>query len=256
MQQILHYKDDGLLSYAEYRNKTGVPLLVQHGLIASISDHHLFDRLLDSGNRLICIARPGYGESSPYLMQNLAEWGDIVSSLVEKLKISKFDVLGMSSGAPYSYAIGYKLPDQVRNIFIFSGIPALYNENILSHWPYEVTKNASMVEMEELAYELFFSHLSKEDLERRHIKDSMQNRCFGIAQDFKLRCIDWGFQLSEVKENVHMQHSRMDREVPFLTAERTAKLLPNCQLEIREQGEHFSQEALDNFMNGMLAKMF
>jgi hypothetical protein len=162
----------------------------------------------------------------------------------------------MSSGAPYSYAIGYRLPEKARKLFIFSGIPALYDENILSRWPYEVTKNASMAEMEKLAPELFFSNLSREDLERSDIKDSMQNHCFGIAQDLKLRCIDWGFQLSEVKENVYMQHSRLDREVPFLTAEMTARLLPNCQLEIREQGEHFSQATLDNFMNGMLAKMF
>jgi hypothetical protein len=162
----------------------------------------------------------------------------------------------MSSGAPYSYAIGYRLPDKARNIFIFSGIPALYDENILSHWPYEVTKNASMAEMEKLSYELFFSNLSRQALERSDIKDSMQHQCFGIAQDLKLRCIDWGFQLSEVRENVYMQHSRMDREVPFLTAEMTAKLLPNCQLEIREQGEHFTKESLDNFMSGMLAKMF
>jgi len=256
MQQIIQYKNGQSLSYAEYGNKTGFPLLVQHGLIASITDHHLFDRLLAAGIRLICIARPGYGESSPYVMANLGEWGDIVSILVDKLKISNFDVLGMSSGAPYSYAIGYRLPEKARKLFIFSGIPALYDENILSRWPYEVTKNASMAEMEKLAPELFFSNLSREDLERSDIKDSMQNHCFGIAQDLKLRCIDWGFQLSEVKENVYMQHSRLDREVPFLTAEMTARLLPNCQLEIREQGEHFSQATLDNFMNGMLAKMF
>jgi hypothetical protein len=42
-------------------------------LIASITDHHLFDRLLAAGIRLICIARPGYGESSPYVMANLGE---------------------------------------------------------------------------------------------------------------------------------------------------------------------------------------
>src|SRR6185503_13463442 len=113
MRQILHYKNDNLLSYAEYGNKAGLPLLVQHGLIASISDHHLFDRLIESGIHLICIARPGYGASSPYVMENLAEWGDIVSILVDTLKISKFDILGMSSGAPYSYAIGHRLPDKV-----------------------------------------------------------------------------------------------------------------------------------------------
>jgi hypothetical protein len=35
---------------------------------------------------------------------------------VDELKISQFDVLGISSGAPYSYAIGYKLPVKAQDI--------------------------------------------------------------------------------------------------------------------------------------------
>jgi pimeloyl-ACP methyl ester carboxylesterase len=189
-------------------------------------------------------------------MSNLAEWGDIVSILVEELRLSQFDVLGMSSGAPYSYAVGYKLPDKVRNIFIFSGIPALYDERILSHWPYEVKKNASIPELETLAYELFFSNLSKEDKEKNDIKDSMMNNCFGMAQDLKLRSMDWGFKLSEVKGNVYMQHSRADQNVPFITAEITANLLPNCQFKIRDMGEHFSKEALDEYIKTVIFEFY
>jgi hypothetical protein len=76
----------------------------------------------------------------------------------------------------------------------------------------------------------------------------MQNECFGVAQDLKLRCMNWGFDLSEVKATVYMQHSKVDDQVPFITAEITAHLLPNCQLDIREIGEHFSAELLDAFI--------
>jgi pimeloyl-ACP methyl ester carboxylesterase len=256
VKKVLNYKNTNILSYAENGDKNGYPLLIQHGLIASIRDYHLFDCLIEAGIYLISIARPGYGESSAYVMNNIAEWGDIVSMLVEELKLSQFDILGMSSGAPYSYAVGYKLPDKVRNIFIFSGIPALYDERILSHWPYEVKKNASIPELETLAYELFFSNLSKEDLEKNDIKDSMMNNCFGIAQDLKLRSIDWGFKLSEVKANVYMQHCRADQNVPFISAEMTANLLPNCQLTIRDIGEHFSKAALDEFMKTVIFEFY
>lgn len=256
MKQVLLYKNENVLSFAEYGDKNGYPLLVQHGLIASITDYHLFNCLLEAGLHLICLARPGYGESSPYLMNNIADWGDIVSVLVDELKISQFDVLGMSSGAPYSYAIGYQLPENVRNIFIFSGIPALYDENVLSYWPYEVKKNASLTEVEKLAQSLFFSNLSKEDLEKDDIKDSMMHNCFGIAQDLRLRCMDWGFKLSEVNANVYMQHSRTDQNVPFITAKMTASLLPNCRFEVRENGEHFSNEILDDFARTVMLKHY
>jgi pimeloyl-ACP methyl ester carboxylesterase len=245
MKQILQYNNGNTLSYTEHGNENGFPLLVQHGLIASISDYHLFDSLIKAGVRIISMARPGYGDSSPYSMSQIAEWGEIVSLLADELKLSQFDVLGMSSGAPYSYAIGYKLPHKVKNIFIFSGVPALYDEDVLAVWPFPVNKDASIAELEKLASELFFSNLSQETLLQNDIQDSMMNNGFGLALDFKLRCNDWGFLLSDVKQNVYMQHSRTDN---FAAAEITSKLLPNCRLEIRENGEHFSSELLDNFI--------
>jgi pimeloyl-ACP methyl ester carboxylesterase len=256
MKQMTLYKNGNSLSYAEYGDKKGYPILVQHGLIASIRDYHLFDTLIELGARLICIARPGYGESSPYRMTNMAEWGDIVAVLVDELNLSQFDILGMSSGAPYSYAIGYKFPNKARNLFIFSGIPALYDERILSFWPYAVTREASLAEMETLAHELFFSNVSKEDLLKNDIQDSMMNNCFGIAQDLMLRCVDWGFCLPDIQQNVYMQHSKFDSAVPFVTAEMTSKLLPNGTLKIKENDIHFSQEALDDFISTVIAEQY
>lgn len=247
------YKNGNILSYAEYGDKTGYPILIQHGLIASIKDYGLFERLIQLGAHLICIARPGYGESSPYVMKDIGEWADIVSVLVDELELVQFDILGMSSGAPYSYAIGYKFPDKVRNIYIFSGTPALYDEEVQSLWPFEMKKDASIDEMEQVAYEVFFSNLSETDLQKNDIQDSMMNNCFGLAQDLRLRCMDWGFSLSEVTEKVYMQHSRVDNAVPFATAEITSKMLPNCELEVKENGVHFSEEALDDFIKTVMA---
>jgi pimeloyl-ACP methyl ester carboxylesterase len=171
MKKSVRYKSENKISYAEYGDKSGHPILINHGLIASITDYHLFDQLIRLGARLVCVARPGYGESSPYEMQNIAEWGDIVSALIDELSIPQFDVLGMSSGAPYSYAIGYRFPDRARNIYIFSGIPALYDEQVLSHWPYEVNRNASITDLKRIAHELFFSNLSDEYFSKEPLDD-------------------------------------------------------------------------------------
>lgn len=252
MKQIIRYGHGNCLSYAEYGDKNGFPLLVQHGLIASIDESALFDRLVRTHTRLICIARPGYGESSPYALTNIAEWGAIVSILSDELKFAQFDVLGMSSGAPYSYAIGYHSPHKVRNIYIFSGIPALYDEEVLSVWPYPVDKSAGIAELKTLAHELFFSHLTKEDLATRDVRDSMMNDGFGVALDLQLRCKDWGFKLSDVKANVFMRHSKWDPSIPFITAEMTSKMLPRCRLEVKNEDVHFSRETLDDFFKTTL----
>jgi pimeloyl-ACP methyl ester carboxylesterase len=251
MNNIVRYKDGNALSYSEYGDMNGYPILVQHGMIASINDYHLFDSLIEAKKRLICIARPGYGESSPYQMESIAEWGKIVSVLVDNLGLTRFDVLGISSGAPYSYSIGHKLQDRIRNIYIISGTPALFDDCVLELWPYPIKKNASIAEMKMVAKDVFFSNVKKEDILQNDIGDSMMNDCFGIAQDLRIRCMDWGFRLSEIKSAVYMEHSRTDRDVPFETAEMTAKMLPNCHLETRE-GDHFSEEILAQFIKNIM----
>jgi len=86
LKQQLIYKNGLQLSYSEFGDENGYPLLVQHGLIASIDDYALFDRLIQQKARLICIARPGYGESSPYLLVNYTEWAEIVSLLIQEMR--------------------------------------------------------------------------------------------------------------------------------------------------------------------------
>jgi pimeloyl-ACP methyl ester carboxylesterase len=248
------YQANHVISYAEYGDSRGYPILVQDGLIASIEDQVLFDRLIEQHARVICIARPGFGEFSPFPMQSFSEWADIVPSLTAALEIDLFDVLGMSSGAPYSYSLGARLADKVRNIYIFSGVPALYDEMVRSHWPYPISQDQSMADLEELAHNLFFSNLTEADRSRPDILDSMSNNCFGIAQDLRLRFMDWGIRLSQIKGKVFMQHSKIDPEIPVVTAVRTAELLPDCRLGLLESGPHFSREALDHFIATTVVK--
>jgi pimeloyl-ACP methyl ester carboxylesterase len=254
MKKTALFKNGNTISYSEFGNKSGYPILIQHGLIASIEDYDLFESLINLGTKLISIARPGYGDSSPYLMKNVAEWGEIVSVLVDQLQLSQFDILGMSSGAPYSYSIGFAFPDKARNIFIFSGIPALYDETVVSHWPYPVSRDASIAEMQKLANDLFFSGLSMEDKLKQDIQDSMMNNCFGPALDLRIRGMGWGFKLSNVRQKVFMEHSRLDEG--FITAEITSKMLPNCQLFVRETEKHFSKELLDDFIKKVMAGFY
>lgn len=252
VQHITLPEAGGSLAIAEYGDKNGYPILIQHGLIASIKDHRIFQRLERSGARVICMARPGYGESTPSIMSNIVEWSDLVAILVDELQLEQFDVLGMSSGASYGYAIGYRFPERARNIYIFSGIPALYNAEVASHWQYPIDKNANIADLQKVAREYFFPGVTDQDLHRNEIKDSMMSDCFGIALDLKIRCRDWGFSLSDVKQHVYMQHSRFDNSVPFITAEITSKLLPNCTLFIKENDVHFSAEALDDFIKTVI----
>jgi len=242
------------IAYADSGSPDGFPIFVQHGMVASIRDEHLFHRLVEGGARVISAARPGYGGSTPYKMHNVGQWGEMLAYLADELRLGQLDVLGISSGAPYSYAAAWRLASRVRGVYILSGIPALYHASVRAAWPYPINPDATLPEMQQLARDLFFSNLTPEDLHRDDILDSTANNCFGPGLDLQIRCMDWGFPLSAVQCRVTMRHSRADGPESLLTAQLTARLLPDCRMETRENDPHFSQEVLDDFIETAILK--
>ena len=251
MKRVFVYKNDYRIACSDLGDPNGFPVLIQHGMIASIDDEPLFDHLIAAGMRVISFARPGYGESTPFEMKCIGEWGEIAASLLGDLGIDKFDVFGISSGAPYAYSIANTLPKQVRNVYVLSGIPALYDEQLAAAWPYPVVKNAVMPEMQRLAFDLFFAGCSDEERMKNDVRDSMRNNCFGPAQDLRIRGMNWGFRLQDLGCKVTMQHSRSDQ---LVCAQLTASMLPNCELIIHEGADHFSQSLLDEFIDKIMLR--
>ena len=91
------------LSYAEYGAPDGQPLLLLHGLVGSVCSDGLEEQLRAFPLRVIALARPGYGASDYFDMDCAADWGRHLAGFFEYLGIQRFDVLGISAGAPYAY---------------------------------------------------------------------------------------------------------------------------------------------------------
>lgn len=244
---ILH-RDGQALAYEDAGPPDGPVVLVQHGLIASIRDRGPFADLVAGGARVITLARPGYGDSSPLALPTIGAWGDLVAQVVDALALEAFDVFGISSGAPYAYAIAHRFPQRTRRVFVLSGTPALYAASVQQLWPYPLNLDSALPELQQLAHTLFFAHLSAEALLADDVRDSRRNACFGIAQDLAIRCRDWGFALADIRVPTVMRHSRADESVPFATAELTAAMLPSCRFDARDTDPHFSPAVLADFI--------
>ena len=83
MKQSAPYKNGQALSYAEYGDKNGYPLLIQHGLIASISDDDLFDRF--------AALTPGGDDPAAALESDAA-----VAALLEHVPVADREVLRLA----------------------------------------------------------------------------------------------------------------------------------------------------------------
>jgi pimeloyl-ACP methyl ester carboxylesterase len=114
------------LEYERYGS--GRAVVLHHGLVGGATVPAEWEALaVGVGIDLISIARPGYGRSDPVPMAAIAEWSPLLAGLLDALDVGEFDVLGVSAGAPYSYAVASMLPERVGGVAVLSGL-GLVNE--------------------------------------------------------------------------------------------------------------------------------
>lgn len=256
MLQTLQYNTEHKLSYAEYGDKNGHPIFFHHGLIGSIKQPELEEVLAGRNIRLILTARPGYGESSPYVMQSYADWSHIIKLLAEKLDLKLFDVIGISAGAPYAYALGALMPEQVQGVFICSGLPAVYLDGIYETYPnpsqvkefYGFFRTATHAEIAQTLHDLYIAPLPESVLATDDVQAVLAQNCLGMALECKLQSLAWGFDLADIGQSVVIQHSTTDEVVPFRAAQRTARHLKDHLFYVLDDMPHSSAELLHIFL--------
>lgn len=121
----LTLRDGRTLSYAEYGDPQGEPLVLLHGTPGSRLDFESWaEALTTHGLRGIAVDRPGMGRSCAHPQRTLLGWAHDVRALANHLGLRAFSVLGASGGGPHALACGHALPERVRQVvLVSSGVP-------------------------------------------------------------------------------------------------------------------------------------
>src|SRR5437868_3450532 len=99
------------LAFAEYGDPTGYPVLFCHGWPSSCTMGELTDTAArEVGVRIISPDRPGISGSGPPAERTLLDWPPVLERLVNHLGLDQFGMLGISGGAPYSFAGAWAMP--------------------------------------------------------------------------------------------------------------------------------------------------
>lgn len=245
------------LGRAEYGPPDGPVLLVQHGLFGSaeLGDPWL-DRAEAHGVRLVAVERPGYGRSAPAPMTAVADWCAILDPLLERLcgrAGGPIDVVGISAGAPYTYALAALRPERVRAAWLLSGLPYVYDDAVrglypdasLRAWEFYGTADpaevaASFAEAHDRLVAAFrdVPHLV------RALEESRATGYVGPAREARLQVHPWGFEPADVLRPVTAWHSRGDDQIPFAAAERTVAMVAGGRLLEQVEPGHLPSEAV------------
>lgn len=244
----------GELSFAHAGREGGQRRVVwHHGLLGGVGISPVWDEMAAEANvEILTVARPGYGSSTPLGMAAISDWPALMSPLLDHLGWSKFDVVGVSAGAAYAYALAVVWPNRVRQVGICSGVSHVADPAVLALYT-EAARNEyarfRSGALEEIAGRMqsFFEDFRRPLPEGHHwhsaIDASLAHGAAGPAREAQLQVRPWGFDLRDIRQPVRLWHAREDEMVPFAAAQATADKLVDATLHVQSEPQHMPSEA-------------
>jgi pimeloyl-ACP methyl ester carboxylesterase len=279
--------DGRALGFAEYGVPDGRLVVWHHGLPGGRRQIPPAARVAarDLGVRLVCLERPGIGESTNHLYGEIRDWAADVAVVADHFGAERFVVVGLSGGGPYALACGHELPDRVVAIGVLgglvptagddaaaAGVVALANRfnRILTtvRVPFGTALQGFLKVSNPLANQFYgaFARVMPEG-DRKVFADPAIREMFiedltvggarqfhAMPNDIVLVGRDWGFRLEDVQTPVRWWHGDADPFVGLDQAERTAARLPHCDFVVRPGESHLGGfAAADEMLEALVA---
>lgn len=264
-QGVLRLRDGRALSFAEWGDPSGTPVLHFHGIPGSRLERHPNDGIYGQlGIRFLTVDRPGYGRSDPKAGRSFIDWADDVEQLVDHFGIDRFRIMAVSGGGPFALATAHELGDRVERISIVSGVgpsdrPGAFRGMDLSErFTYWVAPRYPRLTA--LTTGAFFggaahasnliaraaTHAGKTVAARatdarllnEQLREALRQGARATVLENALCARPWGFSISDIASDVQLWHGDRDHVCPLHSAEYLASVLPNANLTVR-RGGHF-----------------
>ena len=257
------------LAYAEYGDMNGKPVFFFHGTPGSRYFRPPDKVTKKMGVRLICVDRPGYGESEFQPGRRILDWPENISQLADFLKIGKFAVAAHSGGGPYALACANLIPGRVTASAIMASVgpfntPGLTRGMVFGNklgfivgrfvpwslWQlliwifYRRRKNNPEADMDTGKGQrppADEEQISQPEIREVCIQSEIESFRHGLralAWDARLLTHPWGFSMKDIQIPVHLWHGSVDDQAPIFLAQFMAEKIPGSTLMICENEGH------------------
>jgi pimeloyl-ACP methyl ester carboxylesterase len=266
-------RDGRTLAYLEVGDPDGPLVLHNHGGPSSRLEARL---LADSASRnrlrLICVDRPGMGQSSPQKARSYAGWADDLVTIADAFGRHEFGVTGWSEGGPWALAAAAYI-DPLRLRHVTSIAPGSYGA-FGDNWAAKYLSKAdalggSLALRFKPGFRLMYAALGltakrfpetfvkqirnslndydKQLLLRPEIGTAFGDSCAecfahgsdGLVRDAELLYRSWAFDVTTIERPVHMWQGLDDRLVPDPINKAVADGMPGVVWHPVEGAGHF-----------------
>jgi len=266
-------QDGRTLTYLEVGDPDGPLVIHNHGGPSSRLEAHL---LADSASknrlRLICVDRPGMGQSSPQKARSYSGWADDIVTVADALGYQEFGVTGWSEGGPWALAAAaYIDPARLRHVSsIAPGSYGAFGDNSAADHLSKIDAFGGTLALRfKPGFLLMYGALG---FSARHFRESFVKQiqksvndydqqilqqpevatgfadacaeCFahgsdGLVRDAELLYRRWAFDVSTIERPVHMWQGLDDKLVPDPINKAVADAMPGAIWHPVEGAGHF-----------------
>ncbi len=264
-------RDGRRLSFAEFGTPDGSPVVWMHGTPGGRRqipvDARAFAEEYDL--RLIGIDRPGIGQSTPHLYDNILDWTTDLDLVADQLHIDTMRVVGLSGGGPYALAAAAAHPDRVHAVGVMGGVaPTRGVDKVGGGAVALATRFRTLLEATRVPFGLGLTYAiraarpfggplidtyaafqpagDKELLGRPEFRAMFLDDLVGGTRrqatapvsDLVLFTRPWGFDLADVTVPVRWWHGDGDHIVPLAHGEEVVAKLPDAALTVIHGHSH------------------
>ncbi len=193
----------------------------------------------ECGVRLVIFDRPGMGGSEPDPSRTVTSTARRVTRAVADLGITRFAVLGNSSGGPYALACAAVAPAAVTRVAIVAGVGVMgeagahdgMSEGNDRFWSQaSVAPSATTETFQRIIGDALAKGLHPEKV--ADIEEAGRQGAFNLAIDAHVITARWDVELADVTAPVDLWHGAVDDDVPLIQAQRLADRLRHATLHV------------------------
>jgi pimeloyl-ACP methyl ester carboxylesterase len=266
-------KDGRNLSYLEVGDPNGPLIIHNHGGPSSRLEAGLLeDAASKNGLRLVCVDRPGMGQSSAQRARTYAGWAEDITTVADVLGFQEFGVTGWSEGGPWALAAAaYIDPTRLRHVSsIAPGSYGAFGDNSAAEHLSRIDAFGGSLALHfRPGFRLMYAVLGltakrfrasfvkqirnslndydNEILSRPAVATGFADSCAecfahgsdGLVSDAELLYRKWAFDVSVIERRVHMWQGLDDKLVPDPINKAVADAMPGAVWHPVEGAGHF-----------------
>ncbi|HEC20651.1 MAG TPA: alpha/beta fold hydrolase [Gammaproteobacteria bacterium] len=267
-EEKLRLHDGRDLSFAEFGDPHGIPVIYIHGILGcryerqpdDLATRHL-------GIRLIIPDRPGYGLSDPAPNHGYLDFADDLLALMNHLDLERCSIMGLSVGAVYASALAYKAPQRLHRLAMISTTPPFRSFadfvdmpaslKLLVAFSKYLPSAAKMITETAIhnackdpdkflanipvcpSDQAIFSHPILKDHIKHCLLAGNRHHQDGFIKDILLSAKPWPFPIADVRIPIDFWHGTKDTHSPLTRVQPVINAARNQRFFPVENGGHF-----------------